>query len=193
MSKETQNKLSGVGMFSRREALKGAGAMLGLALTPRLLAGVESWAPSGSLKTLSGESAKTLSALIDFLLPKTDTLGGLEVGTLEFVDLILDKYLEGKAKQRILLGLRDLEEEAQSRSGKSFAAIDAKEREAIYLSWAKGAEKQKGFLSAARNWILLGYFSSEEVGKKVLKFDPIPGEYRGCIDLSETGGVAWTL
>ena len=37
-----------------------------------------------------------------------------------------------------------------------------------------------------------GFFTSKEIGTKVLIYDPIPGEYKGCIPLADVGGT-WTL
>jgi hypothetical protein len=39
-----------------------------------------------------------------------------------------------------------------------------------------------------------GFKTSEEIGKKVMAYDPIPGGYVGCESLEElTGGKAWSL
>ena len=35
---------------------------------------------------------------------------------------------------------------------------------------------------------------NEYVAKNLLSYIPIPGDYKGCVDLEETtGGKAWTL
>ena len=48
------------------------------------------------------------------------------------------------------------------------------------------------FLLTIRNLSLIGYFSSEKIGKEVLSFDPIPGPYKPCIPVSEVGN-AWSI
>jgi hypothetical protein len=48
------------------------------------------------------------------------------------------------------------------------------------------------FLFVVREFALLGFFTSERIGKEVLVFDPIPGGYKPCIPLSEVGN-AWTI
>ena len=40
--------------------------------------------------------------------------------------------------------------------------------------------------------VITGYFTSEQVGKTVLHYDPIPGRYDACIPISEVGNVNWT-
>ncbi len=62
-------------------------------------------------------------------------------------------------------------------------AIDPAEREDYKLY---------KFALAVRNLALLGFFTSEKIGKEVLNFDPIPGGFQPCIPLSEVGN-AWTI
>lgn len=52
--------------------------------------------------------------------------------------------------------------------------------------------KMYKFLLNIRNLSLLGYFTSEKVGREVLNFDPIPGRYEPCVPISEIGN-AWTI
>ena len=52
--------------------------------------------------------------------------------------------------------------------------------------------KEKTFFHQIKELTLLGYFTSEPVGKNVLHYDPIPGRYDGCIPLSEVGNKSWT-
>jgi hypothetical protein len=39
---------------------------------------------------------------------------------------------------------------------------------------------------------VIGYFTSELVGKSVLKYDPVPGRFDPCIPLAEVGNAQWT-
>ena len=48
------------------------------------------------------------------------------------------------------------------------------------------------YLMAVRTISLLGYFTSEKIGKEVLNFDPIPGVWKPCIPVEEVGNV-WTI
>jgi hypothetical protein len=48
------------------------------------------------------------------------------------------------------------------------------------------------FLFMIREFALLGYFTSEKIGKEYLVFDPIPAGYKPCIPLSDVGN-AWTI
>ena len=51
-----------------------------------------------------------------------------------------------------------------------------------------------GTLTSLRSFSIWAYKSSEEVGEKVLAYDPIPSVFNGCMPLQEaTGGKAWSL
>jgi hypothetical protein len=53
-------------------------------------------------------------------------------------------------------------------------------------------QKEKTFFHQIRELTLVGYFTSEPIGKEVLHYDPIPGRFQGCIPLSEVGNKSWT-
>jgi len=41
------------------------------------------------------------------------------------------------------------------------------------------------FLLAVKNYTLLGYFTSEKVGEKVLNYDPISRNHIGCMPIKD--------
>ena len=57
---------------------------------------------------------------------------------------------------------------------------------------AEGAGRDS-FFAKMKELTLTGYFTSEKVGKEVLNYDPIPGDYKGCRDIEEVGNVNWTI
>ena len=38
-----------------------------------------------------------------------------------------------------------------------------------------------------RELVILGYFTSEEVGTNVLHYNPVPGRYNGCVPIEAVG------
>lgn len=44
-----------------------------------------------------------------------------------------------------------------------------------------------------RSTTILGYSSSEQVGRNVLTYDPVPGRYDGRMPLDQVGGRDWHL
>lgn len=50
------------------------------------------------------------------------------------------------------------------------------------------------FLDDLRQLSIWGYRNSEYIGEKVLAYDPVPGQQKGCVDLIEaTGGKSWSI
>ena len=57
---------------------------------------------------------------------------------------------------------------------------------------AIGEQEPIGFYRSMKSMAIWAYFTSEEIGEKVLNYDPIPGDYDGCKPLSEVGN-RWSL
>ena len=50
------------------------------------------------------------------------------------------------------------------------------------------------FLDGLRQLSIWGFRNSEYIGEKVLAYDPVPGQQKGCVDLIETtGGKSWAI
>lgn len=173
----------------------------------------EEWIP----EFFSVGQGATIRQVADQILPKTDTPSASEVGVPEFIDLIVKDCMKPEDQQRFLLGLDAFQKDAQAKLGKAF--IDAEgtdqlaylqqvdeaakaEAERIEESekgkdpFAEAGEEDDGpdmpFFIDLKSMVIAGYFSSEEIGKNVLSYDPIPGEQKGCIPLSEVGN-SWSL
>ena len=41
------------------------------------------------------------------------------------------------------------------------------------------------FYRRMKSMVLMVYFTSEKIGKEVLVYDPVPGDYHGCIPLGD--------
>ena len=59
---------------------------------------------------------------------------------------------------------------------------------------ATSAQSEKGphMMIAFRDFITYAFFTSEVGATQVLKYNPVPGAYEGCIPLSEVGAT-WTI
>lgn len=195
--------------MNRRDALKGLGLSLGYVVAAPTIVGMlqsckteaAEWTPI----FLSKKQGYVLKNLVDLILPKTEaTPGALDVNVPEFIDLYVSKTAteEGKAKYKegfdaVLEELGILSENPPSLKTEDFDNILSK-----YLK--SNPEQQKAFtdkeklvlktLVGLRGRAVWAYKTSEEIGKNVLAYDPIPGEQKGCVSLEEvTGGKAWSL
>ena len=195
--------------MNRREALKKT-AVLGIASTslstllqscqqqPRL-----AWEP----RFLSADHAQLVSSMVDTILPTTtDTPGGLDVKLDMFIDLVYAKMFDDSAQQQQIAAMDAFNQKCKDQFGSAFHQLNTDQKKTILMAeessspkfnggvWgtAVGEQEPVGFYRSLKSLILWGYFSSEAIGKDVLNYDPIPGEYNGCVPLSEIGKV-WSL
>ena len=198
-------------MINRRELLKNT-AILGssAAFSTGFLSLLQAcqqedrltWEP----KFLSLEHAQLVTALVDTILPTTDTPGGLDVKVDILIDLIYYKAYDEDGQKQIVQEMNQFNEDCKSKFGKAFVQLDSNQREAFLREMEKnspkfspgvwgypvGEQKPVGFYRSFKSLAIMGYCTSEEVGRNVLNYDPIPGPYQGCIPFSEVGKV-WTL
>jgi hypothetical protein len=95
-------------------------------------------------------------------------------------------------KNLLAAGLADLERRATAAGG-AFASLSAERQDALLREVARAEEgREQGFFRLIRSATVLGYFTSEEVGRNVLNYDPVPGRYDGCVPIDEVGRRNWT-
>src|SRR6516165_3797712 len=112
------------GFMKRREALRifAAGAVLP-AFSPELFALFrQAQPPPGyAMRTLTGHLNDTVVAMIDQIIPATDTPGAKGARVNEFIDVILTEWALPEERQRFLEGLAGIDKQSQSLYGKNFS------------------------------------------------------------------------
>ncbi|MEM1121741.1 MAG: gluconate 2-dehydrogenase subunit 3 family protein [Bacteroidota bacterium] len=192
--------------MKRRNALKNTAVLAGSAvLFPSLATLLQScqnqprisWQPT----FLSVDHTELLATLVDTILPKTDTPGGLDVKVDMFMDLVFSKLYNDEGQKSIVADLNAFDEKCQSKYSKNFVNLTTDQRHELLMAeeksnakfnggvWGTAVGKQApvGFYRRMKSLALWGYFTSEEIGSEVLNYDPVPGEYRGCVPLEEVG------
>lgn len=185
-------------VLSRREAIKRTALLFGIALTPAWLDGVaraQTQAAAGAKgrKNLSADEYPVLVAIVDRIIPKTDTPGANDVGVPAFIDTMAGDYLTKEERSVLAAGLLTIEKRALLGYKKSFAQLTAAEQDESLkrMATSKDAADTKSF-RLIRDLTVTGYFTSEQVGRHVTNFEPIPGRFEACVPLSETGNRSWT-
>lgn len=197
--------------MNRRNALRKTALLAGSAVAvPTLFSLLQSCKEQNRLEWtpvfLGEDQARFISAFVDTLLPRTDTPGALDVKTDIFLDLVFAKTYDAKAQENVVAEINKFNEECKKSHGKVFADLKEEDRMAVFKNmeavspkfnpkvWgtAVGEQKPVGFYRSLKSMTLWSYFSSEEIGTKHLNYDPVPGEYRGCVPLSEIGNT-WSL
>ena len=197
--------------MKRRDAFKKTALVAGSAIaTPSLFSLLQSCQEQSRLdwqpKFLAEEQVRLVSAMVDTILPKTETSGGLDVKVDVFVDLVISELYDKEGQISITQEMSAFDESCKNDFGKSFDQLTTNQRaEVLTIAESKsgkfngsvwgtavGVQAPVGFYRNMKSMILWGYFSSEEIGKNLLNYDPIPGEYRGCIPLADIGNT-WSL
>jgi hypothetical protein len=179
-------------LISRRAALHRAAALLGFALSPSLVQGVLRAQPAAGGPRLPAAAERALAALAERILPRTDTPGAADVGVPAFIGRMFEGFLTPAERDRLTSGVAALDQACAARGGRAFADLDgAGQDDAIRGLAAAQNESEREFLRLVRELVIVGYFTSEQVGRKLLRYDPVPGRYDADIPLAETGGAAW--
>lgn len=187
----------------RRELFRilGAGAVVP-ALTPQLFAFARQAQPASgyALRTLSAHQNATVVAMIDQIIPETDTLGAKAVRVNEFIDVILTEWATPEERSHFLAGLDDVDQQSSNLFGKNFTDATSPQQMALLaamddaLSTERGQRPHHGsaepderdtqlqgkFWEIFKNITLHGYYTSEIGFTQELKEQIIPGALHGC-------------
>ncbi|HYK38652.1 MAG TPA: gluconate 2-dehydrogenase subunit 3 family protein, partial [Candidatus Eremiobacteraceae bacterium] len=129
--------------MNRRDALRlfTAGAVLP-ALTPELFAFYQQAHPTGSysLRTLSAHQNDAVVAMIDQIIPATDTPGAKAVRVNEFMDVILTEWANDEERRNFLNGLDDVDKQSNALFGKDFASASPTQQLVLLRSMDSAAD-----------------------------------------------------
>ena len=169
----------------RRDILKALGAAAALAALPehealaawgRLVAGN---APSGAL---SSDQLALIGAIADTILPRTDTPSATDVKVPAFIDVIVSENYSDNQRTVFITALPQLESALAAPDGTRFVAMDAEHR-AVALGAVERANRQSQPYATywrLKGLVIHGYFTSEQVAKKVMHYNMMPGHYDGA-------------
>ena len=184
---------SGPNGIDRREAIRRAALLAGVVLAPHWLTLADSARPLAQARYLTPAQLAIAGAIADRIIPRTDTPGAADVGVPAFIDLLYGEFMTEGERQLLATGLVEVETAAKSAHGASFPTLAADRQDVLLRNIAR-AEKgpDGGFFGLIRSATVLGYFTSEQVGRNVLHYDPVPGRYEGCIPIEQVGRRNWT-
>lgn len=171
-------------MLTRRDALfavslTAAAGLSGYAVAqPRL-----TWTPAH----LTAAQALALDAAAELIMPATDTPGARAAGVPAFVDRAVGTWCDASQARLLRDGLDRLDADAKASAKMAFASLPQAQQTVLLARYE--AEKSP-FFSFLRELVTTGYFTSKPGATVALRYDPIPGAYRGCVPLKDIGR-AW--
>lgn len=177
-------------LLNRRAALlSGMAAAWAIPTVAASQGAILTWTP----QALPQDQARTLAAACERIIPPTATPGAGEFGVPQYVDRAIAIWCAPADAERMRAGLVRLDADARGRFGVAFAAASAAQQDAILKDVEAEARASRGgphFFPLLRELTTGGYFQSEPGATKVLRYDPVPGEYHGCVPLKDIGR-AW--
>jgi gluconate 2-dehydrogenase gamma chain len=188
--------------MDRREALKRASWLMGGMLSAPAIAGILDGCTAKSTIDwkpvfFTDEQGVLVSQVAEIIIPATDTPGAIETGVPAFIDQMMKEVYTKEDSDRFMAGLIKFNEEAEKAYGDPFIELEPSEQaayvkkvhdEAIAVeNGDHGKDYKRPFILMTKELTLLGFFTSEIGATKVLQYDPVPGEYKGCVPLSEVG------
>lgn len=190
--------------MKRRDVLKGLGLSMGYVVaTPTVISILQScknesttaeWMPT----FLSPDEGQVLKNIVDLIIPTTDdSPGAVDVNVHKFIDAYLDKVSDEGEQKAYKKGM----EAIIATLGKPVKNCKSEDYDAVLAKYfstdaniADLDESAMKTLQGIRSRTIWGFKTSEEIGEKVLVYDPVPGLYNGCISLQETTeGKVWSL
>ena len=189
----TTNEVPGPGAISRREAIRRAVLVAGVAVSPAWLDAVgRAQIPAGKTFLAPAQSA-ILAAAAERILPRTDTPGAADVGVPAFIDRLFGEFMSPGERKLLGEGLAEIEAAAAAAHKAGFATLAPDQQDAVLRGVATSQQgRDPSSFALLRSATILGYFTSEPVGRKVLHYDPVPGAYDGCVPIEQVGRRNYT-
>ena len=193
--------------MERREVLKRSALLLGIAITaPTAMAVLngckaspvaDDWQPL----FFSKEEGNLLGDIADRIIPETDTPGAKAAGVHKFMDEAVFSNFPSETQNLIKQKVSNFSKDCMDKFGKSFTKLTDEEKDdflkiqesaAVKFNESNNNDQDFHLWDRMKEMTVAGYMGSEIGATQFLKIDPIPGEYKACIDLSEVGGT-WAL
>lgn len=183
--------------LDRRGFLKSLSALLGTAAATNVLAGdklARALAYHGDgagkqTKLFNPVQKKTLFAICDAVLPKTDTPSATEVDCHGFAEHQLLHCYQKSEQQSCQSILNDIETYARAQHKSSYATLATEEQQEV-LRRAEGlkgfSEQQKSQFTLLKSLIVFGYFTSEVGATVALNYLAVPGGFTGSLPHDES-------
>lgn len=163
--------------MDRRDFLKEAILLVGGTAAMTTLPGCR-WQDAPQVVDI--EIRHRLVRISDLMLPRTTTIGAIDVDAAGFVEKLIANWASGKTRQKLLalLGSSELAALETLPDGEAAEALTT------YDAAAFGANNKDWKL--LKKLIMLGYFGSKQYQLEIAKFELVPGRYDPCAKLEVT-------
>ena len=186
-------KLNSISL-TRRKAIRNAVLLLGGSISATqispLIGNVAAMGSNYIPKFLNEHHFYMTKRLVDLIIPESDTPGALAANVHQFIDVMLDGWAATDTRLRFLDTFNNIDSRSLALTGKKFSDTTRTKQIKLLEVLDKESFSDNGtdiFFREFKALVVFGYYSSEEGASVELRYDRIPGAYKGCIPLDEVG------
>ena len=152
-----------------------------------------SWVP----EFLTQDQFAIVSEVAERIIPKTDTPGAKDALVDRYIDMNVKLNFTEEQQQLFTEALNIFDTKAKEKFSGDYISISDDNKDMILQELYQETQEKDDddtphIFDVLKQMTVFGYFTSEVGAKEFLVYDPIPGQYSGCIDVEEVGGV-WAL
>jgi len=156
-----------------------------------------------ALRTFNPHQNDTVVAMIDQIIPATDTPGAKGARVNEFIDVILTEWAFDDERQNFLAGLAGVDGQSNELFGKDFVDTSPEQQVALLRALDESVAVQQArrmrhgntipedrdkqlrgeFFTVFKRITVHGYYTSKVGFHEELKLEIIPGAQHGCVPL----------
>jgi len=140
---------------------------------------------------LNSSEMALLTSIAGLIIPTTDTPGAVEAGVQDTIQDLLSNWGEDNVRSYWRGGLKSIGQHFGEEQ--VFADLSAEKQTELLSALDKGVYKGKidlPFYKDLKRAVSGAYYMSEVGATQELAYDPVPGDFKGCIEFSEVG-KAW--
>ncbi|WDE03620.1 gluconate 2-dehydrogenase subunit 3 family protein [Thalassomonas viridans] len=185
---------------SRREFLSDLSRVIGATtatslLTPNAISVAMAFSPAPGDITKAGkiftrEELTCLKHICATVIPRTQTPSAADVDTHGFIDNQLYHCYAKEKQQEVRASLALVEQQAVKRHGKTFAGLTATQQHALLTDLDSAQQEftpeQQQKFKALKALICFGFYTSEAGASQELRYQAIPGGFKGSIPYKPT-------
>ncbi len=168
--------------LNRRQLLLEAAALftlLGMDAPTRALEAIRDQSPPPAADlTLESAERIDLGALVDTIIPRTDTPGAVDAGVPAFLARMLATWVGDEERSMFLQGLRTFSVRCLEKYGMPYAGLSAEnQRIALGVEAEAACDQPHSFYRRLRYWTVIGYFTSEVGVRAHFDYQPMPAHF----------------
>jgi hypothetical protein len=171
-------------MFDRRVFLRGASVLMGSAALGQVMTAFAATPRKASY--FSESEMRVLRALVDVILPATDSPAASAADTHYFIDLAIPACASPKAREVFHAGLKTLSGYSKLAAEKQIATLKARAAKDVALPY------EESFFRILKDYTMTGYFLSQIGATQALAYEKIPGGFQGDLEL-KPNQKAWAI